>query len=217
MKSVKPNFDVVKFAEVFIPDRIQFFEKEMTICLRTLRRKQFGKPTHAYFPALLICIANLDLIGQIFTGKERAGLSGVRDFVRAYMDTRTYNDVAVDLLWKGFRNKIAHLAHPEYVIDTSKLRDWNHPDMRVTWFVSQTADLDHMNRKCTHLLIRKKKKRIRTKIRPYNVPFDHIFYISLPTLKGNIQVAMNAHLQFLKSDADSQRKFETIVRNLYPA
>lgn len=213
---MNPKFDVVKFAEDFIPDRIRFFEKEMTVCLRTLRRKKFGKPTHAYFPALMVCIANLDLMGQIYTGHDRAGIEGVRIFVRKYMDETTYTDLAVDLLWKGFRNKVAHLAHPEYVIDTARLRNWNHPHMRVTWFVSQTPDLNHLGRNCSHLLVRKKKKQIKSEPRPYNVAFDHIFYISLPIFQNNIQSGMAAHLTALKEDGALQRNFERIVRNLFP-
>ena len=213
---INTKFDVVRFAEEFIPDRIQFFEKEMAICLRTLRRKAFGKPTHAYFPALMVCAANMDLMGQILTGHDRAGIGGVRTFVHEYMNSAVYSDVAIDLLWMGFRHKIAHLAHPEYVIDTSNLEKWKHPHMRVTWFISQTTQLEHLGRTCSHLLVRKKRKKIRSKPRPYDVPFDHIFYISLPILKKDIQSSMAAHLAVLKTNVTYQRNFEAIVRNLFP-
>ena len=211
-----PKFDIVTFAEKFIPDRIQFFEKDMTVCLRTLRRKKFGRPTHAYFPALMVCIANLDLMGQISTGNNRSEIDGIRKFVRKYMDGKTYTDEKIDLLWKGFRNKVAHAAHPEYVIDSNKLQNWNYGQKRVTWYVSESKIMNHRGRSCSHLLLRKQKGRIKSDPRPYDVGFDHIFYISLPQLKNDIQAAMAAHLKCLRADAGLQKKFESMARILFP-
>ena len=216
MKVHDQKIDVVRFAEEFVPDRIKFFEKDMTICLRPLRRKEFPEPTHAYFPALMVCIATMDLMGQMYTGNPESKIAGIREFVADYMDVATYTPGAIDLLWKGFRNKVAHAAHPEYVIDTKKVRYWKHPHMRVTWYVSESKDMNHLGKDCAHLLLRKKEGQIKIKPRPYEVQFDHIFYICLPSLKNDIQLGMKAFLTHLKANKSIQDNFEKIVRVLYP-
>jgi len=215
--TVKPPFDVVAFADQFIPARIRFFEKDMRICLRTYHTRLDPKTaTHAYFPALMMCLANLDMMGQMQVGQYSAGTKGVKKFITDFMDTSVYTDQKIDLLWECFRHKVAHLAHPQYVFDTRLRKNWHHKHMRITWFIDEKKKIVHEATTYPHLFLRQRKRKISSLPRPYNVPYDHIVYISLVQLKKDIQAGMQAYLKKLKVDIGLQTKFEVIIRNFFP-
>ena len=54
---------VVRFAERFLDEHLDRFNKDIAICLKADAKKR-----HAYFPALITCIAFLDFLSGLFAG-----------------------------------------------------------------------------------------------------------------------------------------------------
>ena len=59
----KTDEELVSFARKFFANRVETFRKDIAICMRPKRRQ------HAYFPALIICIAFADLLSALYAGK----------------------------------------------------------------------------------------------------------------------------------------------------
>lgn len=197
-------------ADKFILERVSFFEKDMKICLKGIRIKPSNKITHAYFPALMLCFANLEFMGRLYGGEYvKRGKAQVKDFVDEFMDTTTYSTENIDVLWDGFRHKLAHLTHPEYV--------YKYKQKRITWAVSEKKTIVHKCQKYPHMQIRQKKGYIGEKIfKPYPVQYTHIIYISLPVFKSDIQKAMKDYSNKIKKDEKLQTKFDKIIKKIFP-
>jgi len=56
--------DVVRFAKAFLDNHIERFKKDIAICLTADQNN-----SHAYFPALMACIAFADLLSGLNAGK----------------------------------------------------------------------------------------------------------------------------------------------------
>jgi hypothetical protein len=54
--------ELLGFARTFLRNRVEVFNKDLKICLTRSRG------THAYFPALIICIAFADLLSGLYAG-----------------------------------------------------------------------------------------------------------------------------------------------------
>jgi len=124
---------LLKFAQVFFDNRADTFRKDIRVCLTT---KEGGD--HAYFPALITCIAFAELLGGLHAGRlDYLSLRGLKRYVRKFM-RREYTAIRLDLLYEFLRHKIAHLAYPYPVFDTdTKLKTFGHRPRRrrVTWTV----------------------------------------------------------------------------------
>jgi hypothetical protein len=131
------------------------------------------------------------------------------------MDSQVYTNEKIDILWEGFRHKIAHMAHPEYVIDTSKWRNFSE-SMRITWIVSQTDRIEWKDIKYDHLEIRRKSGKITSAIRPHDVSYDHIIAIALVQLKSDIIRSTHKYLHHLSENHKLVKKFATVIGHLYP-
>jgi len=59
----KTDADVVKFAKAFLDEHHERFRKDIDICLRP------DAKSHAYFPALITCIAFAELLSGLYAGK----------------------------------------------------------------------------------------------------------------------------------------------------
>ena len=55
--------EVVQFAKAFLDEHLDRFNKDIAICLKADAKKR-----HAYFPALITCIAFLDFLSGLFAG-----------------------------------------------------------------------------------------------------------------------------------------------------
>jgi len=206
------KIDYEKFAAKFILERIQFFEKDMRLCLRDYHWELKDKITHAYFPALMLCCANLEFMGSLYGGSNKQNKKDrdkVNEFVQEFMDTTIYSKDVIYVLWEGFRHKLAHLAHPEYV--------YIHKEKRITWAVDEKEIIKHKGHNYQHMKIRKADGKIGKKIlKPYDVQYSHIISISLPVFKSDIQCAMKAYLKKMKNDETMLPNFEKIMNEIFP-
>src|SRR6266566_360702 len=120
------------FHREFTEGRIRLLEKDVAICLRSDGPTDSEKPRIAYFPGLFSCIATLNLMTCLHSGKYKTvGKHDVVSYVTKYMESSIYTQDTVETLWEMHRNKIAHMAHPEYVcvVRTSD------EQRRITWSV----------------------------------------------------------------------------------
>ena len=126
---------LLNFAKGFLENRLETFNKDISICLtRDARRR------HAYFPALMICIAFIDLLSGLYAGTlENQKLSHLKQYAKKFMKAEYTSDRrCLDLLYEGLRHKIAHLAYPYPVFDTATARSKTFKRQRrrrVTWKV----------------------------------------------------------------------------------
>ena len=99
------DVELLNYASWFWKDRVRALKKDLAICM-TANEKQ----EHAYFPALMTCIAFADLLSGFHAGKlEGHGLSDLKKYISDFFKKpANYNHV--DILYMMFRHKIAHLA-----------------------------------------------------------------------------------------------------------
>jgi len=77
----KSDEELVTFARAFFRDRVESFRKDIAICMRRDARGH-----HAYFPALITCIAFVDLISGLYAGSIRShGLKELKRYARRFM------------------------------------------------------------------------------------------------------------------------------------
>src|SRR5580704_16108554 len=110
--------DVVHFAKAFLDNHIERFKKDIAICLTP--KKVNSAKSHAYFPALITCIAFADLLSGLNAGKlDGHGLRELKDYITKFMNNTDYTSDRIDVLYECFRHKVAHLAQPYVVFDTN--------------------------------------------------------------------------------------------------
>jgi hypothetical protein len=114
IRPFKSNKELMKFAQAFLSNRLETFNKDVAICLTPNADEQ-----EAYFPALMICIAFADLMSGLYAGTIRDhGLKELRRYARKFMQAEYTSDRRrLDFLYEGLRHKIAHLAYPYPVFD----------------------------------------------------------------------------------------------------
>jgi hypothetical protein len=113
--SFKNNEELVTFARQFFGNRIETFRKDVAICLTPNERGQ-----HAYFPALIICIAFAELLSSLYAGTiadHRLKREELKRHAAKFMKAE-YNADRLDILYDFLRHKVAHLAYPYAVFDT---------------------------------------------------------------------------------------------------
>jgi hypothetical protein len=125
------------YAETFVKRRINTFRKDLCICLRPDE-----KGRHAYMPGLMTCISLLELLSGLFIGKLNGiRLNGILRYTNQFMDSSTYTDERISILYEMFRHKIAHITQPYGIFDTYSVRSKKHvlrkyPRRRITWQVN---------------------------------------------------------------------------------
>jgi hypothetical protein len=133
----KSDGELVTFARAFFRDRVESFRKDVAICMTRDARGH-----HAYFPALITCIAFADLLSGLYAGDFRHhGLKELKRYAGKFMKTEYTSDARrLDILYEFLRHKIAHLAYPYPVFDTATKQKTfqGQPRRRVTWTVYAT-------------------------------------------------------------------------------
>ncbi len=86
--------ELVRFARKFLLNRVEVFNKDLKICLTRSRG------THAYFPALIICIAFADLVSGLYAGTlKRQSLEQLRRYAGKFMKAEYTSDpLRLDIL-----------------------------------------------------------------------------------------------------------------------
>ena len=115
----KTDDEVVKFARSWLWTMARFVRKNVRVCL-TATEKGEVKGEVAWFPALMESCAFLDLLSGLYSGKQGASKADVQAYASRFLEPKHYRPAELDILWTGFRHKIAHQAHPNYVLDTKR-------------------------------------------------------------------------------------------------
>jgi hypothetical protein len=187
--------------------RVNGFRKDMAICLRGCRRKYHanGELKHAYFPALMTCLSFMEFLAGLdagcVTASGKDSVKQVKKFAKEHMDQIVYRDEMIDILWVGFRNKMAHLAHPYFVFDTSKSKPVLSPTRRIRWSVSE-------KKSDPHLKLERKERTIDRPGFPAPVQSDHLLHISLPVFRDDLLKASKAYAGTLKEHSAKMVNFE---------
>jgi len=202
------------FAEAFLRDQTNRFRKDLAVCLRGIRRKYHGngRLTHAYFPAFMSCLSFLEFLSGFYAGDiEAFGAASekqIHSFASAFLDRNRYSSHIINILWKGFRNKIAHLAHAYYVFDTSSVSGIGMGPLRITWTISERQS-------DPHLLLESKAGKLRREVIPLTVPYDHILHVSLPVFRNDLLRAATMYSGSLRGDANRFDKFEKALKIMF--
>lgn len=211
--SIKPfasDKELINYAKWFLRDRVRAFRADVAICMT-----QDSKRHHAYFPALITCIAFLDLLSGLYAGKiEGHGLSQLKNYVGHFINATDYKHI--DLLYVMFRHKIAHLAYPYIVFDTSTRSDifQSQKHRRVTWTVyasrrAQAIELFDYPTDQTFL---------RTKT-PWDVPYNSRIRVSVRNFQIDIVKSIYGsagYLSNLKSCAVTREHFANCMKTYFP-
>ena len=105
---------LLEYANWFLRDRVRAFRKDLAICMTANSKRE-----HAYFPALITCIAFADLLSGLYAGKlDYPRLPDLQVYIsRFFRNKRDY--AHINILYAMFRHKIAHIAYPYLVFDTA--------------------------------------------------------------------------------------------------
>jgi hypothetical protein len=200
--------DVVGFATAFLDGHLERFRKDIAICLT-----RDAKNSHAYFPALIACIAFADLLSGLYAGKlDGHGLKELKDYVSKFMDTATYDADRLDILYECFRHKVAHLAQPYVVFDThSKKRFRIQPKRLIAWTV-----LASRRRPAIEIVPIKLVKQISKAVTPWPVSYDHRVFISVRTLATDIIASIPRYLNHLRTDRAARDRFKNCMKHFFP-
>ena len=202
--------ELIEFAREFLRGRVNLLQKDVAICLTA--NKQGG---HAYFPALMTCIAFLDLLSGLYVGRLKGqGLNDLVVYAQTFMNAAHYDRLRLAILYEGFRHKIAHLCHPYVVFDTATTRKVPGCRRRVTWTVCAG------NRPVPIELIRYPSPRtLKETLTPWPVTYDHRVKISIHRLKVDAVKSIygsSGYLQRLKSDWSAGERFACCMNDYYP-
>jgi hypothetical protein len=205
----KDEKELVKFARAFLRSHVKAFRKDIAACL-TPRRQ------HAYFPALITCIAFADLLSGLHAGNlQNHGRKDLEQYAKKFMKPH-YTTYIVRVLYEFFRNKIAHLAYPYPVSDTvtrAKLfRD--QPMRRITWTVSvgkrgPAIELEDFA----------VPKWLRRSLRPWSMSYNCRARIRIRSLQIDIIKSIygpSGYLRHLLTNQTAQERFAACMKDYYP-
>ena len=187
MKKFETDTQRIRFARSFIDHRLSGFKKDIRACLTP--DPYTGK--HAYFPALITCIAMLELMSGLYKGN----IGHIKSFERIlyfrslFMDKTIYSPLIMKVLYSVMRHKIAHLSHPYMITDTRNepnLKSYG-KKMRITWYVTEESTRPAIE------LFEKKGTVTRSPRPPWPVIFDHVLLIHLKSFSADIVSAVNQY------------------------
>src|SRR5262245_24402513 len=190
--------EVADFARKFLDEHIQRFSKDIAICLRPDENC-----SHAYFPALITCIAFAELLSGLHAGDlgGSGGLKKLTDYASEFMDTTIYDADRLKILYEMFRHKVAHLAQPYAVfkIDTK----------RITWTVEESGPKPAIE-------IVPEKSQIWRAVTPWPVHYDYRAYVRIEGLANDILESVPKYLRHLKTDKLACDRFRKCMKHFFP-
>lgn len=210
--SIKPfssDRDLLEYATWFLRDRVHAFRKDVAICMTPNSERH-----HAYFPALITCIAFVDFLSGLYEGKlEYHGLPHLQKYISKFFRDKT-DYVHIDILYFMFRHKIAHIAYPYLVFDTGTKSKLPGPHRRIVWTVGVYA------RKRPIELIDYPVPRTKLKTRtPWSVSYTSRIKVSIAALRTDIVKSIygpSGYLQALKSDRVMREHFAQCMKVYAP-
>jgi len=207
----KSDKELVKFARFFFTAYVKSFRKDIAICLTT---KEDGE--HAYFPALITCIAFTDFMSGLYAGKlEHHGLPELLVYAKDFMNPAHYDQLRLTILYEAFRHKLAHLAYPYVVFDTTTKanRFAGHPPRRITWTVyasNRTLPIEVVDFPTPQLITRS--------LTPWPVSYTCRVKISLPRFRTDIVKSIygrSGYLRLLEADQNARERFARCMKQYF--
>jgi hypothetical protein len=202
------DVEVAKFARAFLDGQVERFNKDIKICLT-----RDAKNSHAYFPALITCIAFADFLSGLYAGKLHGhGLKELKDYASNFM-TADYTQDRLDVLYECFRQKVAHLALPYAVFDTnSKPKTFRgQPKRLITWTVEAGR-----RKPAVEIVEQKSAKQILRAITPWPVHYDHRAIVRLRNLAYDIKQSIPKYLCRLEADKSARDNFKKCMVIYFP-
>lgn len=207
--------DPRKFAPRFVREHIQRFLKDIRVCLRPMSVKGNRKGAHAYMPALLTCMGLLELLSALRFGRldlRKDALTALQDFRSDYLPAPHFRAPNLEILYIGFRHKLAHLAHPYVVFDTatdSRLAQYGRK--KVTWtFHSRKRGLSAIGLHATP-----GRELVRT-LRPWRTAYDHRLEIVLFLLARELARGGISYARDLRKSKPLRTKLMTAIEVYFP-
>ena len=203
--------DLLKFAKWFFRNRLETFRKDIGICMTPNSRGE-----HAYFPALIICIAFADLLSGLHAGKLWPRLQDLKRYAAKFIRHPEYTPYHLNLLYECLRHKVAHLAYPYAVFDTagSKIFKGQQRHHLVTWRINAS------DRRPAIELVKYTSTRTLAKDRtPWRVPYDARIKVRVRRFHMDIIKSIGGprgYLKHLESNAAARENFAAFMREYYP-
>jgi hypothetical protein len=208
VKPVSSDAEVVSFARAFLHEHAERFRKDINICLT-----RDANNSHAYFPALITCIAFADFLSGLYAGKlDGHGLNELKTYASKFMNTTDYTPDRLDILYECLRHKVAHLAQPYAVFDThSKPKFRSKQRHLVTWTVEARA-----GRPPIEIRPLKPAKQISRAVTPWPVYCDHMVFVRLRSLASDIEKTIPKYLRHLRENGVTRRHFMNCMMVYFP-
>jgi hypothetical protein len=203
---------VMRFANVFVRQRTSDFKKNVDICLAA-RKTRLNDVDHAYMPGLMTCLSFLDLLSGLYAGKVR-GHNDVHflDFTRRFFPKGRYEEDHLRLLYIEFRHKLAHLAHPYFVLDAPP-----NPSTGARRLMAWT--ICARSRKKPIEIKSHPRKQLCQQPTPWETYYDYRFYVSVESFARDARKSTrgpNGYLSALAASPDLQAKFRRCMSAFYP-
>ena len=207
----KNDVELVSFARKFFANRIETFRKDIAICLTPNERGQ-----HAYFPALIICIGFADLLSGLYAGTlYDQGLKELKQYAAKFMKPEYSSEHSrLEILYECLRHKVAHLAYPYAVLDTTAVRSktfHGQPRRLVTWTIHETE-----RRPAIEIIDYSTPEQLVQTPTPWTVSYDCRIEVSVRSLAIDIVWSIEGYLQDLQSNPGAQQHFATCMRDYFP-
>lgn len=200
--------DVVAFAKTFVRNHNGRFRKDVKICLTANEERN-----HAYFPALMTCISYLDFLSGLYAGKVKGhGLNELTQYAHDFMDRTHYSAGNLEILYKCFRHKVAHLGHPYTVFDSTK-NDIAGPKQLITWTVYASDKVPPLE---VEYCGRTKIKKATT---PWDTYYDHRVRVRVRRLMIDAIKSTrgpNGYIRHVEQNTRAQDNFAACMRVIYP-
>ena len=204
----KSDRDIIRYSRQFLRGRITLLRKDIGICLTANR-----DGSHAYFPALITCIAFLELVAGLHAGKlDGVTQKDLEQYATRFMNAKHYDHVNLTVLYQGFRHKIAHLGHPYVTWKTERIYGAGKP-ARIAWTVFNT------NRTLPIELIAHAPRCLEHTMTPWAVQYDHRAKISIHRLKVDTVKSIygpKGFLAYLATEAHARARFARCMEHYYP-
>jgi hypothetical protein len=200
--------EIVEFARAFLDEHLVRFKKDIKICLTPNTNNE-----HAYFPALITCIAFAEFLSGLHAGKlDGSGLRHLKKYAVDFMPIE-YTEDRLNVLYECFRHKVAHLALPYAVLDTDTKPQTFHgqPRRLITWTVSAGR-----GKPSIEISEVKPTKQIEMAVTPWPVYYDHRATVYLCSLAYDIKKSIPRYLRRLEDDPTARDRFKKCMVVYFP-
>jgi hypothetical protein len=193
--------DVEKFARKFLDEHVERFSKDIAICLRP-----DANGSHAYFPALITCIAFAELLSGLHAGNLGGdGLKKLKDYASNFMNRNVYGADQLKILYLMFRHKVAHLAQPYAVFVQDQ------PKRLITWTVDEGGA-----RPAIEIVSETSPQQVLKAVTPWPVYYDHRASVRIESLASDIRESVPKYLELLKTDRSACDRFRKCMILFFP-